>query len=50
MVARLTANVSPTLLNEFVASYTTDHIATQLTGPWQRPSEFPVIRALQQWL
>jgi hypothetical protein len=36
MVARLTANVSPTLLNEFVASYTTDHIGTHLTGPWQR--------------
>jgi hypothetical protein len=36
MVARLTASVSPTLLNEFVASYTTDHIATKLTGPWQR--------------
>jgi len=36
MVARLTANVSPTLLNEFVASYTTDHISTNLTGPWQR--------------
>jgi hypothetical protein len=36
MVARLTANVTPTLLNEFVASYTTDHISTQLTGPWQR--------------
>jgi hypothetical protein len=38
MVARLTANVSPTLLNEFVASYTTDHIGTQLTGSWQRGS------------
>lgn len=36
MVARLTATVSPTLLNEFVASYTTDHIGTHLTGPWQR--------------
>jgi len=36
MVARLTANVSPTLLNEFVASYTTDHIGTHLTGAWQR--------------
>src|SRR5208282_3260228 len=36
MVAHLTANISPTLLNEFVASYTTDHISTQLTGPWQR--------------
>ncbi len=38
MVARITTNVSPTLLNEFVASYTTDHISTQLTGPWQRGS------------
>ena len=38
MVARLTATASPTLLNEFVASYTTDHITTNLTGPWQRPS------------
>jgi hypothetical protein len=36
MVARITANISPTLLNEFVASYTTDHIATNLTGAWQR--------------
>jgi outer membrane receptor protein involved in Fe transport len=43
MVARLTANVSPSLLNEFVASYTTDHIATALTGPWQRPSGYPAI-------
>jgi hypothetical protein len=43
MVARLTANVSPTLLNEFVASYTTDHISTNLTGPWQRPSGFGAV-------
>jgi hypothetical protein len=43
MVAHLTANVSPTLLNEFVASYTTDHISTNLTGPWQRPSDFPAV-------
>jgi hypothetical protein len=43
MVARITANVSPSLLNEFVASYTTDHISTNLTGPWQRPSGFPAI-------
>jgi Carboxypeptidase regulatory-like domain/TonB-dependent Receptor Plug Domain len=43
MVAHLTANVSPTLLNEFVASYTTDHITTNLTGPWQRPSNFPAV-------
>jgi hypothetical protein len=38
MVARLTATLSPTLLNEFVASYTTDHINLVLVGPWQRPS------------
>jgi outer membrane receptor protein involved in Fe transport len=43
MVAHLTANVSPTLLNEFVASYTTDHISTNLTGPWQRPSGYAPI-------
>ncbi|MGC1438944.1 MAG: carboxypeptidase regulatory-like domain-containing protein, partial [Terriglobales bacterium] len=43
MVARVTATVSPTLLNEFVASYTTDHITTSLIGPWQRPSGFPPI-------
>ena len=43
MVARITANISPSLLNEFVASYTTDHISTNLTGPWQRPSGFPAI-------
>jgi hypothetical protein len=38
MVARLTATLSPTLLNEFVASYTTDHINLTLIGPWQRPA------------
>jgi hypothetical protein len=43
MVARVTATVSPTLLNEFVASYTTDHITTSLIGPWQRPAGFPAI-------
>lgn len=31
-VARLTSNFSPTLLNEFVASYTADHIDLSLTG------------------
>jgi len=36
MVAHLTATISPTLLNDFVASYTTDHISTSLTGAWQR--------------
>lgn len=41
-VARLTATISPTLLNEFVASYTTDHITQTNTHPevWQRPSSF----------
>jgi hypothetical protein len=38
MVAHLTATISPTLLNDFVASYTTDHISTHLTGAWQRGS------------
>ena len=38
MVARLTATLSPTLLNEFVASYTTDHITLGLVGAWQRPA------------
>jgi hypothetical protein len=38
MVAHLTATASPTLLNEFVASYTTDHITTGLIGAWQRPA------------
>jgi hypothetical protein len=43
MVARLTATVSPTLLNEFVASYTPDHITTHLIGAWQRPAGMPPI-------
>jgi len=38
LVARLTSNLSPTLLNEFVASYTTDHITFNSVGAWQRPS------------
>jgi hypothetical protein len=42
MVARLTATVSPTLLNEFVASYTTDHITTGLIGAWKRPAGMTV--------
>ena len=32
MVARLTSNITPTLLNEFVASYTTDHISFMSPG------------------
>ena len=42
IVARLTATASPTLLNEFVASYTTDHIKQINTNPsvWTRTSGF----------
>ncbi len=40
MVANLTASLSPTLLNEFVFSYTTDHIFLTAIGPAQRPSDF----------
>jgi hypothetical protein len=42
IVARLTSTLSPTLLNEFVAGYTTDHIQTTNTHPevWQRGADF----------
>src|SRR5215472_14968344 len=39
-VARLNANISPTLLNEFVASYTGDHIFLTTGGPVALPSGF----------
>ena len=39
-VARLTANISPSLLNEFVASYTSDHILLSAIGPVGLPSGF----------
>jgi len=38
LVANLTANISPSLLNEFTFSYTTDHIFLNAVGPVQRPS------------
>ena len=38
MVAHLEATASPTLMNEFVASYTTDHVDLNNTGSYQRPS------------
>jgi hypothetical protein len=38
LVTRLTATISPTLLNEFVFSYTADHIVLKNVGVWQRPS------------
>jgi hypothetical protein len=40
MLARLTSNISPTLLNEFVVSYTADHISFKTQGYWQRPADF----------
>jgi len=41
-VARLNANITPTLLNEFVASYTADHIfLTALNNP-PLPANFPM--------
>jgi hypothetical protein len=42
VVARLTSNISPSLLNEFVASYTTDHISFKSVGYYQRPANFPM--------
>jgi hypothetical protein len=42
VVARLTSNVSPSLLNEFVASYTTDHISFKSVGYYQLPANFPM--------
>ncbi len=39
-VARLNANISPTLLNEFVASYTGDHIFLTTGGPVALPTGF----------
>ncbi len=38
LVANVTATISPTLLNEFTFSYTTDHIFLNATGPAQRPA------------
>ncbi len=42
IVAKLTSTISTTLLNEFVASYTTDHIQQINTNAqvWERPSTF----------
>jgi hypothetical protein len=37
-VARLTYTASPSLLNEFVFSYTADHISLTNLGPFERPS------------
>ena len=39
MVAHLTNSISPTLLNEFIFSYTTDHILLNAIGNVKRPSD-----------
>jgi hypothetical protein len=41
-VARLTANITPTLLNEFVASYTSDHIFLDAVNNPALPSGLPI--------
>jgi hypothetical protein len=38
LVAHLSSAFSPTLLNEFVASYTTDHIVLHNIGNWRLPT------------
>jgi hypothetical protein len=40
LVAHLTATITPTLLNEFVASYSVNHITFQNLGAWQRPAGY----------
>ena len=42
MVGRVSATLSPTLLNEFTASYTTDHLSITNTNPaaWTRTNAF----------
>lgn len=40
VVARFSSTFSPTLLNEFVFAYTTDHIALQDVGNYKRPANF----------
>ncbi len=47
IVARLNWNPSPSLVNEFIFSYTTDHITFTSTGTpnpnaWQRPANLPM--------
>jgi Carboxypeptidase regulatory-like domain len=47
LIARLTSTFSPTLLNEFVFSYTTDHITLGSTGQpnpdaWKRPANLGI--------
>lgn len=43
LVARLTSTISPTLLNEFVASYTADHIIFKSQGVFARPDSLSTV-------
>jgi hypothetical protein len=43
MVARMTSTISPTLLNEFVASYTADHILFKSQGVFKRPDNLSTL-------
>ena len=40
VIARLTSTISPSLLNEFVSSYTTDHISFQSVGYYKLPAGY----------
>jgi hypothetical protein len=40
VVAHLTSTLSPTLLNEFVFSYSVNHITFQNMGAWKRPAGY----------
>jgi hypothetical protein len=40
LVIHMTTTITPTLLNEFVAGYSANHIVMQNVGPWQRPSGY----------
>src|SRR5437763_7804848 len=42
LVTRLNSTFSHTLINEFVFSYTTDHIILNNVGNWKRPANFVV--------
>ncbi len=42
LVTRLSSTFSPTLLNEFVFSYTTDHIVLNNVGAWKRPDNMTI--------
>jgi hypothetical protein len=42
LVARLTATITPTLLNEFVFAYSANHLVFGNVGAWQRPSGYNI--------